>query len=81
MIEFCTVNLKLKDVDQAGVTEKVCDLSMIKQKGTGSIISFTLKDDISGEPSSFVYKGVLYMIDKRDENYFEAIAVDFVRAK
>ena len=81
MVEYCTVNLKLKDVDSSGITEKVCDLSTLKQKGTGSVITFTLKDDLNCEPSSFVYKGILYMIDKRDENYFEAIAVDFITVK
>lgn len=81
MVEFGIVKIDLNVVEEeAGIILKKTNLTVPK-KGKGRLLCFTLKDDPGENISSFLYEGKLYMIDKQDDNYFEAIEVEFKNTK
>ncbi|MCK5012245.1 MAG: hypothetical protein KAS66_00335 [Candidatus Omnitrophica bacterium] len=81
MTERCIVKIRDADFDINGITKKRCDIVIGNDSARGKMITFTLKDDLDESPSAFLYEGVHYMVDKRNESYFEAIAINFVKVK
>jgi hypothetical protein len=79
-MQFKTLNICLDDVTESGVTLKKADISSF-EKYDGQSICFTLNSPPREDLNTVLFKGVLYLIDKRDDNYFECIAMEFIKCQ
>jgi len=77
-MDYCALRVRWRDIDDDGINSKI--VSIPNPAGgnvKAQILSFTLKKEISEEPNTVVFDGNLYLIDKRDERYFECIKIKF----
>ena len=80
-MEYATIELKYRDINEEGIALKPSDIVIKNERITSETIAFTLKKNIRENPNSFLFKGDLYMVEKRDDKYFECIAIDIKRVK
>jgi hypothetical protein len=77
-MEFATVSINLRSFTDEGHRVKLIDIpGFAGSRGIqGKVLCFELKQSINQKISSFEFQNELYMVDKQEDNYFEAICIE-----
>jgi hypothetical protein len=76
-MEYVTVELGLEIVTDEGITDKLIDFKPFneKKKVKARVLTFETKAPYE-DANTFLYRGDLFVVQSRDENYFEALQIE-----
>ena len=74
-MDYCAFKLRLKDVTSPGITITARKVCLGDQAEIGEWITFELKKNLKEQPTSVLYKDNLYLVDSREANLFNCIAI------